>query len=73
MTTAINTKPAHVIEFDQDPSVVDQDPYQEDLATMDVANAFCPSLSLPAAAALLDIIDSISAGWASSVRQKMKT
>ena len=40
MTTAINTKPAHVIEFNQDPAVIDQDPYQEDLATMDVANAY---------------------------------
>ena len=40
MTTAINTKPANEIEFNQDPGMVDRDPGQEDLATMDVANVY---------------------------------
>ncbi|NQY03264.1 MAG: cytochrome P450 [Halieaceae bacterium] len=40
MTSAFNTKPAHIIEFNQDPGVVDLDPYQVDLKDFDVSNVY---------------------------------
>jgi cytochrome P450 len=36
----INVVPEKVIEFDQDPGVVNRDPYKEELSEMDVANAY---------------------------------
>jgi cytochrome P450 len=38
--TEINVVPKTVIEFDQDESVVDRDPYDEELSEIDVANAY---------------------------------